>query len=934
MLRLTTSILLLAISTSLVYAGEAELLGARELFARGRYAEALEEAERLANEFPQQSLLLRAEVLAATGKSKAALELLSTKLKRDETNTEIARTLALLVYREEPFGPASPALTALLNREPEDLVGRWLQAESLVANGKQEEAQQAWAWFAEQQAKRKNLSAQEALALAQGLAAHARWSRESRWFTAAVNEVLGEAEKSHPFDWRIPALRAELFAEKHNEPAALDSLSAALAKNSSAAELHALRARFAIEQFDLAAARRHITRAKQINPQLRATLLVQADIAFAELRPNEAAEILTRARGEYLAEGPDVRGRLAAARLAQQTAGEAGSEASTEKSAIAKLAEGDAFDRMRRFSQARDAYREALKLSPELPGVRGKLAQQLLRLDEEAEGTRLLAEANREDPFDVRVKNTMAVLEVLATYATLETEHFIIRFDRGHDELLARYAAEYLEGEVYPALVARFQYAPRGKSKIEIYNRARNTSGHGWFSARMVGLPGLHTIGACSGKVVALASPTDMPQPYNWARVLRHEFVHLMNLEQTHFNVPHWVTEGLAVRAEELPRPGDWVRLITQRYRDGELYTLENINFGFIRPSNSNDWTAAYAQAELTIEYMEQLNAQSVQRLLLAYERNLSTPEAIEAATGITAEEFERGFREHLGELVATWGLTTSTPSQQIERLQREAAAQPENADRVAELAAAYLASGALPQAKKYATTATKLNPKQSTAAFVLATLAARSGETAVAESIAQRAFKPAEPHEGLLLLLAGLKLAEGETVLGEKLLLLGKKQFPALEQWNLHLAKLYAKQKNNEKLEPVLVELAGPQHNDASITARLAELALAREDFAAAERWSKATLQIDIRHAPSHAQLARQHTARKEFPAALAEWEAAVAADEKQEQPAWRLELARLLIQSGQRERATAILEQLVKTSPNLPGLVEAAQELESHSK
>ena len=41
------------------------------------------------------------------------------------------------------------------------------------------------------------------------------------------------------------------------------------------------------------------------------------------------------------------------------------------------------------------------------------------------------------DPFNVRVRNSLEVLEVLSGYATLETDHFIIKFDRGHDEVLA-----------------------------------------------------------------------------------------------------------------------------------------------------------------------------------------------------------------------------------------------------------------------------------------------------------------------------------------------------------------------------------------------------------------------------------------------------------------------------------------------------------------
>ena len=63
----------------------------------------------------------------------------------------------------------------------------------------------------------------------------------------------------------------------------------------------------------------------------------------------------------------------------------------------------------------------------------------------------------------------------------------------------------------YPELCERFAFPPAEKSLFEIFSRARNTSGHGWFSARMIGLPFVHTVGACAGKVVALASPGDMP---------------------------------------------------------------------------------------------------------------------------------------------------------------------------------------------------------------------------------------------------------------------------------------------------------------------------------------------------------------------------------------------------------------------------------------
>jgi Flp pilus assembly protein TadD len=922
--RYLIPILLLSLASAA--ADEAKGDDARQLLLRGRYAEAIEAAQALAADRPIDAVLLQAEALLETGKDVEAHQLLAPLWEREAENAAVALRVACLADRHWPKREmASRAAERLLSLQPDGIVARWLQAKRLLDDGKHEDAKTALAWFAANRDKLKPASSDDALALANALVEQARWSRESKWFNVAVNEILGDAEKQFPLDWRIPAMRARLFVERHNEPAAVDSLNAALAKNGSAAELHAMRARIAVDKFDLVAARRSIEQARRLNKRWPNIALVEADIAFAELQPKMALEILGKASDEFAHDGPAFLGRKLAAQEALRT--RMAPPPAEQTDARSLIEKGDALDRMRRFGQAKEAYQATLKMLPELPGVRAPLAHELLRLGEEEAGAKLMAEAQREDPFDVRVKNTLAVLDVLSTYATLETDHFIIRFDRGRDELLARYVAEYLEQGVYPDLVKRFGYKPRGKSLIEIYNRSRNTSGHGWFSARMVGVPGLHTIGACAGKIVALASPTDMPRPYNWARVLRHEFVHVLNLEQTSFNVPHWVTEGLAVSAEDRPRPGAWTRLLTQRYLDDDLFTLDNINFGFIRPSDSNDWTCAYAQAELYIEFLAKTYGdESVPKLLAAFADNLSTTDAVEKASGVKVEQFEQGYRSYVGNLVESWGLQASTASQNIERLKMALAADPQNADLQAALAAAHLAKGELPLARKHAAVAAKLAPKQPTAALVLATLA-RPQDPVAATRIAQAALDPQSPHEGLLLLLADLKLADKQNVLAEKLLLLGKQRFPSLDQWNQRLARLYATQKDVAKLEPVLVELFTMQEDDASLPAKLAELALARKDFAAAERWSRATLQINVKHAASHARLAAALLAADKPAAALPEWEAAVENDDKH--PQWKLELARLLIKSGQRERAEGILEKLVETSPGLPGLVEAAQEL-----
>ena len=61
------------------------------------------------------------------------------------------------------------------------------------------------------------------------------------------------------------------------------------------------------------------------------------------------------------------------------------------------------------------------------------------------------------------------------------------------------------------------------------------------------------------------ANEAEARRQVNWARVLTHELVHVVTLQQTQFNIPHWFTEGLAVGCENHPRPAEWNKLLAAR---------------------------------------------------------------------------------------------------------------------------------------------------------------------------------------------------------------------------------------------------------------------------------------------------------------------------------------------------------------------------------
>ena len=249
-------------------------------------------------------------------------------------------------------------------------------------------------------------------------------------------------------------------------------------------------------------------------------------------------------------------------------------------------------------------------------------------------------------------------------------------------------------------------------------------------SARMVGLPFVQTVGACAGKMVALASPNDMPKKFNWARVLKHEFVHVLNLQQTDFSIPHWFTEALAVGSEGTARPQSWNALLADRVAKKQLFNLDTINLGFVRPQSSEDWQMAYCQADLYARYMsDTYGASATAKMLSAYADNLDTPAALSREFGVSKEEFERGYAEYVRTIAA--GLTlgskaTSVPLAELERLHQQ---NPHDAMITARLAAAYLARRDYARARELAEAALSDPQASQAAAYVLARIRLVVGE-------------------------------------------------------------------------------------------------------------------------------------------------------------------------------------------------------------
>ena len=464
---------------------------AESLLLKGRYAEARELFSRMAQEAPERAAYGEARCWQALGNSTAALGVVAAALEPGSDSPPLRELMLELALTRGDVAGAEQQLKKLAEWNHESPRQSYLAAELAAATGDMEQAQglyeSAVRLAVADEGPLDLAAAEQLLSGGKAMARLAHWQGDSKKYRHLVQEYYPKLISRRPDFWPAQFEMAKLFAEKFNAPATQSAIDRALAINASAGEIYVLRASLAIDDFNLPAARRDAQRALATNGELIEAHALLADCALAEFDFEQAVGHLERAR-RLNPRSEAVLGRLAAAFRARDGAnrgGEPSAWEAIEQQALRQnphcgefyLAMGDALDRMRKYPQAFEFYRRAEQVMPQRAHVEAQLGLLAMRLGQEGEARKLLERAFARDPFHVRVMNMLEVLEVLDQYAVLETEHFVLRFDRGQDQVLAEAAAEYLE-EIYPQIVERLGYEPPQKSLFEIFSQARNSSAH------------------------------------------------------------------------------------------------------------------------------------------------------------------------------------------------------------------------------------------------------------------------------------------------------------------------------------------------------------------------------------------------------------------------------------------------------------------------
>lgn len=903
---------------------------ARRLAQVGKYEEALEAYNAIEKALKPDDragaarlLLGRVDVQNETGKRDEAIAALAAHADGPETTADVLARLADLEFARGRWDVAEARAGAAIKLGPNHLLAHWVVARLKDARG--EPAVNDFRWFIEQMNQRRDALAQDADALVLiGQAAEryywtaARGDELSDGLNDVLNDLYEAAIKLDPKCWRAAWLQGRLFLNGFREAAARKELNRALLINPRSAEVIVDLGRLDLAGYKLADGRRRAQDALEINPSLADAHVLEADCDIADERFADALDASRKAVALNPRDQEALARLAAASRLLIDPVGaaeaEARARAASARPASFYNALGDRLADRRKYHSAERAFLQALAVDPDHVPARIGLGMLYMQVGREREARVLFDEVQVAWPFsdNVRVNNMVKVLLHLATYAPIESEHFVVSVLPGQDDLLGKYMSRFLE-KIHAETVARLGFEPPGKTQIQVLKD------HQWFSGRTTGLPFIPTVGACTGKVIALASPTPMRKPFNWSRVLVHEYTHVVTLQQTDFNIPHWFTEALAVESENTPRPQPWNKMLLQRVPDRKLLNLDTINLGFIRPEQPEDRQLAYCQAQLYAQYMvKRFGADALQKMLAAYRRGLTTEKAVAASFNVAKADFEKGYLEFLDAVVKTIKARTESDEPiTFSELQRKLAAAPEDADLNARMAYEHFARRDFKLARPFADKALKLQEHHPLASYVMARLFLAIGDEPTALQLLEPAFDPAAPNERVVDLLAELKMNAGKLDEAEKLYNLAHEGDPYLSKWIAGLARVHLRQGRRDALLEDLARLAANDADDLDVRQTLATDHLARKEYDQAIRWATECLYIQVADPDYHVLLADAHAGKAEWPDAIDEYRVALELKPKKTTDI-KVKLAEALVEGGRPDDARALVEAVLRDDPD----------------
>jgi tetratricopeptide (TPR) repeat protein len=644
---------------------------ARAMCFAGRYKLALMTLAKSANADATQAALIRGECLAATGRHDEALLALSDPPIKDKPRVQILRAQILAdLWRMDQ---AVALIQEVAKASPRNIVAQYQLGQIAERAGNTALANDAYTavhdlafarWEDKGTADFDN--PEELVCLGRALDRWATLNLKYKEDASLHNRIFKIFVQTYDVIdvgyWPAHLAAAEFALARSNEREGGKELAAVLAANPNCLRARVLAGEVALSKWNFDGADAQIAAIRQVDPSSVDALLLECFNLIQQRRPADAMfpvdKALARQAGNLDALG------LKAAVYALQLKDDKTAQVLKDveridpDNASAYLQVASALGSMRQYPRAASMYKVAIERAPWWMEARNGLGLLYTQSGDEDLARRELEAAKVIDPFNFRTHNYLILLDKMAQMGRLETENFIILYDAKEDPLVPEYFAPYMEA-IHKEVCGAFKAQLKDKTMIEVFPT------HDQFSVRTTGSPWIGTVGASTGRVIALVSPRRGRQTlgtYNWATVLRHEYTHTVTLAATDNRITHWMTEGLAVMQEGEGLRWEWAPMLHSAVTRKQLFTMENLTWGFVRPKRPTDRTLAYAQSHWVCRYIAQnWGYDTLIAMMGEFAKGKEQADVFPRLLGRTLKDFDKEFYAWCEKTVAAWGYDAAT---------------------------------------------------------------------------------------------------------------------------------------------------------------------------------------------------------------------------------------------------------------------------------
>lgn len=775
---------------------------------------------------------------------------------------ELSRVRAEALRRRGELAAAERVLSSLAS-DPAARRVRVLLGEILIEQGKRAEAEPVLMTLVEEYNK-DEIDPKDGAALALvGRAAYLLGS------PGDANDAFNEAERAGAKDAETLLFRAEVFLESYDPGHAEEVLSEVLEAAPQHPEALALMAEVRLAStLDFDAAEKLAKEALSVNPVLGRARFVLGGVALRDMNLTEAEAHVAQGLSHNPRDLDLLSLRAAIRFLADDKEGfeRAKADVLSKNARYSRLYQivGEYAEWEHRYEEIVQMMREALLADEGDAKVRAQLGFNLIRSGEEADGVQSLRRAFRDDPFNVRVFNTLNLYEkeIPKGYENAPRGRFALRYHRDEAKILDRYVPPLLE-RAWAKMVKSYAFTPKTPVGVELYPSREH------FAVRTSGLPQTFIQGVCFGRTLAAMSPRQ--ERFNIGMTLWHELAHVFHIQLSKSHVPRWFTEGLAEYETLIERP-EWRREydadLAAALDKGKIPGVADLNRTFSHAEDMQDMATAYYASTQIVRYIaETWGMPKIRQMLALWGEGKRTPEVIRIALSVSPEEVDRGFRGGIAGRLAMYRGQFDPPSRPVDRKQAEAAASasPNDAGKQAELALAKMSGGDEAGAKAAIDRALSLDAKHGVALWLKSQLAKTGGDKAAAK----RGFDAlvAAGHDGYAVRLAMADLAEKPEE--RRAALEAAHRFDPLQAAPLRaLIELDAAAKDTKRELASLKKLVVLEENDGEAYRRLLTLLVAEKAYEEARAAGEAGVFVDVESAAMHtlyAEALAQSGAKKE---------------------------------------------------------------------